>query len=145
MGAAESAERVLPALKTCSVKYLGLRTPENSSSAMSKKTSRKRNLEFYRKKSKKFLKRARNRNRKATETIVKRHPRISNLKEFDPETFKLADAQYLIAIGEGETSWSALKRSIGETPNQSNPHAEDQAVRSSSDVVVFPDWVRTAA
>ena len=112
---------------------------------MSKKSSRKRNLEFYRKKSKKFLKRARNRDRKATETILKRHPRISNLKEFDPETFKLADAQYLIAIGEGEASWSALKRSIGETPNQPESRLEDQAVRNASDVVVFPDWVRVAA
>ncbi len=112
---------------------------------MPQKHSKKRNLEFYRKKAKKLLKKARNRDQETTETIVERHPRISNPEEFNPETFKLADAQYLIAIGEGESSWSGLKRSIGETPHGLESSAAHQISGDSSEIVVFPDWVRIAA
>ncbi len=112
---------------------------------MSKKPIKKRNLEFFRKAAKQLLKRARNHDKKAIDTIVERHPRIDRLGEFNPETFKLADAQYLIAIREGKTSWPALKRSIEKVSNQPKCVSSQQAFGEASLVVDFPSRLRMAA
>lgn len=82
---------------------------------MSLTTTKKPNLEFLKKAAKKLLKRVRRKDKDAIEEVLDEHPYYEDIDDLD--SFKLADAQYLIALRMGETSWRNVKNGFEENTN----------------------------